>query len=402
MSEFSLDKDLFNFKHDRSLGDIAVIKDYIGDIKRWRKKGSYNGYVPPIIMLDLVQCRWRNQGKPHLNRDLIRLIGDYCCENKLAVVTNDIDICDPEDVDSYLEIVDMDTGIKEVINGDLEIYKISILNETTIVSISKLDLWLQYIQIWDINSRSEIKRIRCIDYELIGCINTINEHTFVTGNGPKDFTDGIHTLKIWDLDMEDDNSHDDDYESNLKTVLAGHTDLITCIAVIDNNTLISGSYDNTIRLWDTETKNTLAKWDCETYINSISLINVSSTEFSFVFGTARHRGDSARPRRLQIWNIKINNLNQDTEYTVSNKTVLYGHELVVSSVVVLNSNEIVSGSGDSTIRIWDIKKGEMIQKISGKIDNSLPELGLVNHIKKINQNMFISYDDKCGVQVWRK
>ena len=168
--------------------------------------------------------------------------------------------------------------------------------------------------------------------------------------------------------------------------------------VIDNNTLISGSYDNTIRLWDTETKNTLAKWECETYINSISLINVSSTEFSFVFGIK----DKKENKTLQIWNIKINNLNQDTEYTVSNKTVLYGHERVVSSVVVLNSNEIVSGSGDSTIRIWDIKKGEMIQKISGKIDNSLPELGLVNHIKKINQNMFISYDDECGVQGWRK
>ena len=138
--------------------------------------------------------------------------------------------------------------------------------------------------------------------------------------------------------------------------------------------------------------------ECETYINSISLINVSSTEFSFVFGIK----DKKENKTLQIWNIKINNLNQDTEYTVSNKTVFYGHERVVSSVVVLNSNKIVSGSGDSTIRIWDIKKGKMIQKISGKIDNSSPELGQVNHIKKINQNMFISYDDECGVQGWRK
>ena len=87
--------------------DIAIVQNYIGDIRRWRKTGSYHGYIPPIVVLDLIQCRWCNEGRPHLNQDLIRLIGDFCCENKLVSVGLQNNRSDMTSLHQW----DIDTGI---------------------------------------------------------------------------------------------------------------------------------------------------------------------------------------------------------------------------------------------------------------------------------------------------
>ena len=81
---------------------------------------------------------------------------------------------------------------------------------------------------------------------------------------------------------------------SLKKTLEGHSDWVTSVLKLDDNTLVSSSRDNTIKVWD---------------INSLSLI-----------GT------------------------------------LKGHTMGIETSLKFNKNIIISGSMDSTIKIWSFSE----------------------------------------------
>ena len=64
-----------------------------------------------------------------------------------------------------------------------------------------------------------------------------------------------HTIKVWDLSEV----HPTWSRVTCKMTLLGHTDTVRCLQV-NGSILISGSYDNTLKIWDLESglcKNTL-------------------------------------------------------------------------------------------------------------------------------------------------
>jgi F-box and WD-40 domain protein CDC4 len=119
------------------------------------------------------------------------------------------------------------------------------------------------------------------------------------------------TLRIWklpDLRKSDERGH---YFNNNETnpyfvhTLVGHRDSVRAVAS-HGNIVVSGSYDQTVRIWDIET------------------------------GRLVH--------------------------------LLEGHTQKVYSVVIdAERNRCMSGSMDSTVRIWDMKTGECIKRLEGHI-----------------------------------
>ena len=127
----------------------------------------------------------------------------------------------------------------------------------------------------------------------------------------------------------------------------GHDDSVTAVAITPNGKqVISGSKDNTIRIWDVETgenTNTL-----EGHKGWIQAVTVTPNGKQVISGST----DST----VCIWDIE----------TGGKLRTLKGHETAVYALDVSpNGKQIVSGSDDGTIRIWDIDNSDNNKTLKG-------------------------------------
>ena len=122
----------------------------------------------------------------------------------------------------------------------------------------------------------------------------------------------------------------------------GHSILVESVAISpDGKTIVSGSYNNTIKIWDIqsgECLNTL--YGYSSWVQSVA---ISPDGKTIVSGSS--------DETIKIWD------NQSGECL----NTLEGHSGYVSSVAISpDGKTIVSGSGNGTIKIWDIKSGKLI------------------------------------------
>ncbi len=112
----------------------------------------------------------------------------------------------------------------------------------------------------------------------------------------------------------------------------GHEGSVWCLAISKNN-LISGSRDETIKIWDT-TNGTLINSYSGLHSNEIvALVNLKDSEIA----------SGSRDGSIKIWK----------EETGEVRLTITGHSSEVLALATLESGEIVSGSRDETIKIWN-------------------------------------------------
>ena len=110
----------------------------------------------------------------------------------------------------------------------------------------------------------------------------------------------------------------------------GHTSNVLCLTLHENN-LIFGSYDKTIRIWNTETYEEIATLRGHTGgVNCLTLHENKLYSGSY---------DST----IRVWNTE----------TYEEIATLRGHTGCVNCLT-LHENKLYSGSGDKIIRIWKI------------------------------------------------
>ncbi|OBQ32840.1 MAG: hypothetical protein AN485_20395, partial [Anabaena sp. MDT14b] len=133
------------------------------------------------------------------------------------------------------------------------------------------------------------------------------------------------TIKIWDLGTGTE-----------KFTLEGHSNSVNAIAVTpDGKTVISGSRDNTIKIWDLGTGQ--EKFTLEGHSDWVNAIAVTPDGKTVISGSY--------DKTIKIWDVE----------TGTEKFTLEGHSSSVKAIALTSDGKtVISGSSDNTIKIWDI------------------------------------------------
>lgn len=127
-------------------------------------------------------------------------------------------------------------------------------------------------------------------------------------------------------------------------VLRGHEDhVITCLQ-FSGNRIVSGSDDNTLKVWSATSGRCL-----RTLVGHTGGVWSSQMAGSLVVS-------GSTDRTLRVWDA-------DTGMCLH---VLYGHTSTVRCMHLFG-NKVVSGSRDATLRVWDLETGECLHVLVGHV-----------------------------------
>lgn len=159
-----------------------------------------------------------------------------------------------------------------------------------------------------------------------------DNQTLVSGSNDK-------SIKIWDL-----------ANGKLINTLNGHKNAVNSVAISpDGQTLVSGGGDKTLKVWDLKTGK--LKNELQGHSASVFAIAFSPDNQTLASGSSDNT--------IKVWNFQ----------NVSLTTTLTGHTNWVRCLDISPDGEtLVSGSEDKTIKIWDLKTGKLKKTLTGHID----------------------------------
>ncbi|ETO32165.1 WD-40 repeat-containing protein [Reticulomyxa filosa] len=236
-------------------------------------------------------------------------------------------------------------------------------------------------------SSSNDDNIRFWDFKDDKQFQIFNEHTnivcgieFSTFNGGRYLCSGScdNTIRLWDVEI-----------SKSLYVFKGHEAGVWCVDIAplqsnNNNsniigviggsgyTICSGSFDDTIRIWDIETTKQLIIF--KGHKSWIRSVKYGSNEIGNI-GCANTILSGSRDCSVRLWDIRsTQQIQVFNGHTDNVNAVEYSPFVVNNSKVSCSSNVICSGSLDNTIRFWDIrsnKKELHIIKGNGNEDDGI-------------------------------
>jgi WD40 repeat protein len=128
----------------------------------------------------------------------------------------------------------------------------------------------------------------------------------------------------------------------LQKTLTAHTDWVRCLSFTpDSQTLISGSFDQSIKLWKLPTGQVIH--DLKDHHKGVFALAVSADGKTLASGSW--------DETIKLWNIQDGQL-------LSN---LSGHSASVRSLATSPDNQLlISGSFDNTVRVWQLATGDLL------------------------------------------
>ncbi|BDC34505.1 hypothetical protein Noda2021_04630 [Candidatus Dependentiae bacterium Noda2021] len=158
--------------------------------------------------------------------------------------------------------------------------------------------------------------------------------------------------------------------------LKGHTDHISHVAIISNNTkAISSSADSHLRLWDLTTGHCLAI--LEGHSDIVSHVAITSDNLKAI--------SASYDTTLKVWDLN----------TYQPIATLQGHSDEVNHVVITSDNsKAISVSDDGTLRLWDLNTYKLIAILSEQKAN------LYHVVITPDNSKTISASDDSLLNVW--
>ncbi len=159
-----------------------------------------------------------------------------------------------------------------------------------------------------------------------------NGRTLVSGSEDK-------TIKLWNLET-----------GQLRHTLAGHADTVRSIALsADGQTLVTGSGDKTIKLWNLQTGK--LRRTLEGHSGPVWSVALSPDGQTLVSG--------GEDNTIKIWHLQTGEL----------RRLLFGHSGRVFSVAISPDGQtLATGSADKTIKLWNLSTGELRGTLEGHAD----------------------------------
>ncbi|EXA30335.1 hypothetical protein FOVG_18262 [Fusarium oxysporum f. sp. pisi HDV247] len=234
-----------------------------------------------------------------------------------------------------------------------------------------------------------------VDSDWNAILQTLEGHTFsvssvVFSNDGRLIASGSYdnTVKIWNVATGEE-----------ERTLKGHTGWVTSVVFSNDGKLIaSGSYDETVKIWNVATGEEECVLKGHTHF-------VSSVVFS---NDGKLIASGSYDNTIKVWKVATG----DEEQT------LKGHTGPVTSVVFSNDDKLIaSGSSDMTVKIWNVATGEEERTLKGSYDETVKiwkvatgeeERTLNGHTSRVNSVVF-SNDGKLiasgssdnTVKIWK-
>ena len=129
----------------------------------------------------------------------------------------------------------------------------------------------------------------------------------------------------------------------------GHTDWVSCVEIVNDDQFISGSFDNSLRLWDLNYGTEIRQYLGHT--RPVVALDITQDRRYFV--------SASRDRTLKLWDISTGEIVRTYK----------GHRKPLASVIITpDAKHIISGATDNNLIIWDLESGEPMHVIEGHTD----------------------------------
>ena len=148
-----------------------------------------------------------------------------------------------------------------------------------------------------------------------------------------------NTVRVWEVKS-----------GNCLATLEGHTAYVLGVAMTaDGRRVVSGSHDKTVRVWDVESGNCLATLRGHT----------KGVQGVAVTADGRRAISSSDDNTVRVWDVESGNC----------LATLKRHSSAVGGVAMtVDGQRVVSGSYDKTVRVWDVESGNCLATLKGHID----------------------------------
>lgn len=214
------------------------------------------------------------------------------------------------------------------------------------------------VRVWDLSKkkcthvfRGHTATVRCLDVIMPVASKDAQGQTRYVPERPVVVTGSRDaTLRMWNLPQKGDPEwfSPDNYSQSepdpffIRTLM-GHTNPVRAVSGYAN-TIVSGSYDKTVRVWDLTTGE--CRWE---------LVGHTQNVYAAVIDPERDRCISASmDSHVNIWDLKTGTL----IYSLAGHTSLVG-------LLGLCPPTLVSAAADKTLRVWNPDNGQLLHKLVG-------------------------------------
>ena len=225
----------------------------------------------------------------------------------------------------------------------------------------------------------------------INCLIKLEDNKVVSGSQDK-------TIKIWDIEKKE-----------CLYTLEGHTSIIWEVKSLSNNRLISAADDNTSRIWNLNNKSSEYFYKSKRQVSSIAVLDNNRILLSSGKNLLLFNLDTKEQLTfldISVWSLKTL---KNGDVAAGGKGVLYilkitdeikiitefakGHESTIISIIELENELLVTASSDKELILWDRKDPESIYLIEGHKSG-------VMALCLIEGNKFASVSEDKELKIW--
>ncbi|XP_057532002.1 protein TORMOZ EMBRYO DEFECTIVE isoform X1 [Amaranthus tricolor] len=160
----------------------------------------------------------------------------------------------------------------------------------------------------------------------------------------------LEQVRVYDLDS-----------MSCSYVLAGHTGIVlcidTCITRAGSTLIVTGSKDNSVRLWESETRRCVGVGIG--HMGAVGAVACSKKQRNFFVS-------GSSDRTIKVWSFEGINSDSEEPISLKAKAVVAAHDKDINSLAIAPSDSYVcSGSQDRTACIWKLPDLVCVAKLKG-------------------------------------